>query len=67
MQLKGKYLYVDDEDAGTAELAITRTNQQSVAGRADQFGSFSIIIEDIIVEVFEDRDSGVNEGGEWER
>ncbi len=42
-------LFISNEDAGTAELAITRTNQQPVSEGSGTIGSFSIIIEDIIV------------------
>lgn len=38
---------VVDEDTGIIELAITRTNQQSVSG-AGKVGEFSVVIEDII-------------------
>lgn len=42
-------LYENDEDLGTAELALTRTNQMAVAVGSGNVGTFSIIVEDIIV------------------
>jgi len=42
-------LFIPNEAAGTAELAITRTNQQVVPSGSGSIGAFSIIIEDIIV------------------
>ncbi len=40
-------IHVEDEPTGLIELAITRTNQQSVSG-AGKMGEFSVVIEDII-------------------
>lgn len=42
-------IYIDNEDQGLAELAITRTNRQGVPVGPEAFGRFSIVIEDIIV------------------
>ncbi|MEL7427591.1 MAG: hypothetical protein AAFN81_31660 [Bacteroidota bacterium] len=42
-------LYVDDDGQGTAQLAITRTNQQIITAEPGTIGNFQIIVEDIIV------------------
>jgi len=42
-------IFVDNDGQGLAELAITRTNQQTVPVGPGEFGRFSIVIEDIIV------------------
>lgn len=42
-------LFVDMDETGQGELALTRTNQQAVPVAAGRIGSFSIVIEDIIV------------------
>jgi len=42
-------LYVDGDGSGMAELALTRTNQMTVAVGSGDLGVFSIIVEDIIV------------------
>lgn len=42
-------LYADEDGMGTAQLAITRTNQQSIAAQAGTIGRFDLIVEDIIV------------------
>lgn len=42
-------LFVDIDEAGQGELAITRTNQQAIPVAAGRIGRFSIVIEDIIV------------------
>lgn len=42
-------LFVDDRDLERAELAVTRTNQQNILAEPTEIGSFSIVIEDIIV------------------
>jgi hypothetical protein len=42
-------LFIYDEDSGTADLALTRTNQQAVAVGNGDLGTFTIIVEDIIV------------------
>lgn len=42
-------LFMPDETTGTAELAVTRTNQQAAPAGSGRIGAFSIIIEDIIV------------------
>ncbi len=41
-------LFFVDQVAGKMQLAITRTNQQNISG-AGKVGSFSIVIEDIVV------------------
>jgi len=40
---------IGDNDNETAGLAITRTNQQSVAIEEGEIGSFSVVMEDIIL------------------
>ena len=48
----GSYIqehYVDNKGDGTAMLAITRTNQQTVPIQQSNIGNFSIVIEDIIL------------------
>lgn len=42
-------LFEDNNGLGTAELATTRTNQQSIPVSPAEIGRFSIVIEDIIV------------------
>ena len=42
-------LYEDEDGMGTAQFAVTRTNQQSVAAEEGVIGRFQIIVEDIIV------------------
>ncbi len=42
-------LFEEDEDQGTAMLAITRTNQRAIPIRESTIGSFTIVIEDIIL------------------
>lgn len=42
-------MYVDDGIMGTAELGLTRTNQLAIAVGSGDLGTFSIIMEDIIV------------------
>lgn len=42
-------LFVDNEGQGQAALAISRTNQQSIAAQNGEIGKFSLVIEDIIV------------------
>lgn len=42
-------LFADNEEEGTAMLAITRTNQEFVAVGTEELGSFSVVIEDIII------------------
>ncbi len=41
--------YVDNDGAGTAELAFTRTNQESVMVGTAPIGRFQVIVEDIII------------------
>lgn len=42
-------LFIEGESPGRAELAISRTNQQSIPAQPTAIGNFSIVIEDIIV------------------
>ncbi len=42
-------LFEDNNGLGTAELATTRTNQQTIRVNPAEIGRFSIVIEDIIV------------------
>lgn len=42
-------LYEDFSGSGRAELAVTRTNQETIQAMPDDIGNFSIVIEDIIV------------------
>lgn len=42
-------LFVDDDGMGTAQLGITRTNQQSITAQSGVIGQFDLIVEDIIV------------------
>lgn len=52
VEVDGSYvqeMFVDNNGLGTAELALTRTNQQAVAVGSGDIGTFSIIVEDIIV------------------
>lgn len=42
-------LFVDDDGMGTAQLGITRTNQQSITAQSGVIGQFELIVEDIIV------------------
>ena len=42
-------IYEEDENSGTGQFAITRTNQESVTGGNGQIGTWSIVVEDIIV------------------
>lgn len=42
-------LFVENQDLGKAELAVSRTNQQNIPAQDTEFGRFSIVIEDIIV------------------
>ena len=51
IEADGSYIqehFVDNKGDGTAMLAITRTNQQSIPIQSDRIGAFSIVIEDII-------------------
>lgn len=41
--------FEDNDDQGLADLAITRTNQQTIPVNPGEIGRFSIVIEDIIV------------------
>lgn len=43
------YNFYNDEDTGEGDLAISRTDQNTVSGGMGKIGEFSIVIEDIIV------------------
>lgn len=44
-----EYIFIQNPEQGTAEIAITRTNQEGVAVDPFSFGNLSIVIEDIIL------------------